>query len=95
MLHYTLKRESNGSVTIEVKMMFDRVDDAIVAVTELEKLTACTSIDNELLPFLKDGQLLGAVKYYKDKTGLGLKESKEYCDKLRDKFRAMGLIAKD
>lgn len=30
----------------------------------------------------KGTQKLAAVKYYKDVTGLGLKEAKDYCDKL-------------
>lgn len=40
----------------------------------------------------KNGHLLQAVKYYKEKTGEGLKESKEYCDALRDKLKKMQLI---
>jgi len=40
------------------------------------------SFDAELIKTLQAGCYLSAVKDYKDRTGLGLKESKEYVDKL-------------
>ena len=95
MLHYTLKRDVSGTITIDAKMEFDSPADAIEALGKLESFVVKQTLDNELLPFMKLGNHLQAVKHYKDKTGLGLKESKEYCDALRDKFRAMGLIPKD
>lgn len=45
-------------------------------------------IDKEIIRFCKLGDRLGAVKYYKDKTNLGLKESKDYVDVLYAKVFA-------
>ena len=39
-------------------------------------------IDPKILELLKTGKFLEAVKTYKEQSGLGLKESKEYVDKL-------------
>ena len=40
------------------------------------------SLDAELIGMLKAGNKLSAIKVYHDRTGLGIKESKEYVDKL-------------
>jgi ribosomal protein L7/L12 len=37
--------------------------------------------------FFKNGSLLGAVKYYKDITGVGLKEAKDYIDALYSGYK--------
>ena len=43
-------------------------------------------LNKEVLKLIEEGTLLMAVKTYKEATGLGLKESKEHCDALRDKY---------
>lgn len=45
-------------------------------------------LDAKLIEFIDSNALLAAVKYYKDATGLGLKESKEYVDALKIKHLA-------
>jgi ribosomal protein L7/L12 len=42
-------------------------------------------LDAKLLRLLADGDKLGAVKLYKDTTGLGLAESKDYVDGLQER----------
>lgn len=39
-------------------------------------------LDKELMKYISQGSLLGAVKAYKEATGTGLKESKDYVDAL-------------
>lgn len=43
-------------------------------------------VDLELKVFINKGEMLQAVKRYKDHTGLGLKECKEYVDALKAKM---------
>lgn len=38
---------------------------------------------NQCKILIKQGNLLTAVKYYRDKTGAGLKEAKDFIDNLR------------
>lgn len=45
-------------------------------------------IDKKIIEFCKVGDRLSAVKYYKDQTGLGLRESKDYVDLLYAKVFA-------
>ncbi len=39
-------------------------------------------LEQEIIDFLRKGQKLNAVKLYKDATGVGLRESKNYVDQL-------------
>lgn len=41
-----------------------------------------SGLDEELLDLLRKGEKLNAVKLYKDTTGIGLRESKNYVDQL-------------
>ena len=43
---------------------------------------------NEIIAYIKDGQILSAVKRYKELTGAGLKEAKEFCDNFRAKLNS-------
>ena len=56
----------------------DDVDRILTAVRTAPK--AETSVDRKLLDFLEDNSKLAAVKYYKEVTGIGLKDAKEYVD---------------
>ncbi|WP_025143027.1 ribosomal protein L7/L12 [Pedobacter jeongneungensis] len=40
------------------------------------------NLDDQVLAILSQGNKLNAIKYYKDATGLGLAESKDYVEKL-------------
>jgi len=45
-------------------------------------------LDKELMKHINEGHLLMAVKTYKDATGMGLKESKDYVEALKEKNNA-------
>ena len=47
-----------------------------------------SELDKEILSLCTSGSLLQAVKLYKDNTGEGLKESKDYVDALYNKVKA-------
>jgi hypothetical protein len=44
------------------------------------------TLEKEALDYMRDGAKLQAVKHVKEKTGWGLKESKEWCDALQAKY---------
>lgn len=44
------------------------------------------SLDQQIVDLCKKGQIIVAIKLYKDSTNAGLKESKDYVDKLMDKY---------
>lgn len=50
------------------------------------------NLDAELLVILNQGNKLNAIKHYKDATGLGLAESKDYIEKLMQ-FKVNGNMA--
>ena len=45
-------------------------------------------IDRKIKEYIKYGSLLSAVKYYKDISGVGLKEAKDYVDSVNDIYKA-------
>ncbi len=47
-----------------------------------QPITNVADLDAELLVILNQGNKLSAIKHYKDATGLGLAESKDYVEKL-------------
>ena len=48
--------------------------------------SSLSTLDKTVINLMKDGRKLQAVKLYKDETGLGLRESKDYCDNLQAKY---------
>jgi ribosomal protein L7/L12 len=44
------------------------------------------TLDEELLRIIKSGRKIQAIKYYRDTVKCGLKEAKEYVDKLENPF---------
>lgn len=46
------------------------------------------NIDNRIIEHLKYGTLLSAIKYYKEATGAGLKEAKDYVDSINANYIA-------
>jgi ribosomal protein L7/L12 len=94
-MHYELKRDEIGKLRLTLNMEFNSLADAMETLSLIEKHggnSSLSSMELELLPFLKEGKLLQAVKYHKDRTGWGLKESKGFCDELRDKLQKMNII---
>lgn len=47
-----------------------------------------TDVDTEVIEIIKSGRFINAIKYHRDKTGAGLKESKEHCETLRTEVLA-------
>ncbi len=47
-----------------------------------ENINHINKLDAEMIELVKAGKKLEAVKEYKERTGLGLKESKDYIDKI-------------
>lgn len=57
--------------------------------SELIELTDINSTvygDNQLIETMRSGNRLQAIKDHKELTGKGLKEAKEYCDVLYEKY---------
>jgi hypothetical protein len=50
---------------------------------------------DEFGALIKGETLLAAVKLFKDKTGHGLKDSKDYMDKVKDHYRLTGELKYD
>lgn len=46
----------------------------------------------ECRAMLRNNKFIGAIKYWREKTGYGLKEAKEAVEKLRDTMRKTGEI---
>ena len=44
------------------------------------------TIDAEYIQMMREGSKLAAIKLLKERTGMGLKEAKEYCDNLQAKY---------
>lgn len=44
-----------------------------------------TGIDNELIELISKGNLIGAIKVYRDATDVSLLQAKEYCEELASK----------
>jgi ribosomal protein L7/L12 len=60
------------------------VDIAFKRLTEENAADVKRELDNRLIDIIRRGDFIQAIKEYRAATGLGLKESKEYCDKLRE-----------
>lgn len=45
-------------------------------------------LDKKIVEYIKYGSLLSAVKFYKDQTGTGLKEAKDYVDSIYAQYNA-------
>lgn len=57
-----------------------------------QPITKMADLDAALLVILNRGNKLNAIKHYKDATGLGLAESKDYVEKLMQ-FKVSGNMA--
>lgn len=77
---------TNNGTKANLAISFEGIDlnDAVKLIEFAKTIGSNTSdLDYELLKIMKGGSLLMAVKLYKESTGSGLKESKDYCDNLR------------
>ena len=94
-MQYELKRDEAGKLKLSLTMTFNTLSDAMNVLNAIENgggAATLNSMELELLPIIKAGNMLQAVKFYKDKSGEGLRESKDFCDALREKFRKLNLL---
>lgn len=42
----------------------------------------------ECIELIKEGSILGAIRFYKDQTGVGLRDAKRFIDDLREKIKS-------
>lgn len=96
-MNYDLKRNEEGKFTLDIHMEFKTSTEAFEVISKIESnvvgILSLTSLEIELIPMLKESKLQ-AVKHYKDKTGEGLRESKDYCDNLQEKLIKMQILEK-
>lgn len=74
----------NAELTIKIAGI--SLEDAVKVVNMAKQALGMSELDKTVINLIKGEGLLQAVKYYKDQTGMGLKESKEYCDELKAKY---------
>lgn len=81
---------SKGSVSIDLTVLPDNLAEVIVLANKMisgvDAEGELTELDRRLLGLIRAGTLLQAVKLKKEESGMGLKESKDYCDALKAKF---------
>lgn len=82
-------KEATGSSLAEAKDIIDSFDTADAVPLSSAQHTGASSqhrapvsTDQQVLDLCRQGNYLQAVKVYKDATGKGLKESKDYVDQL-------------
>lgn len=80
---------SLGLLLISIGQLRNDIDRMNITLTKISKHigladTAIENIDGELKDLISKGKKIKAIKRYRDVTGIGLKESKEYIDKLSE-----------
>lgn len=86
--HY---RELTGSSLLEAKTAIDALQRGQPVAIPLSKVSAPPGPvleDAQLKQHLAHGQLIDAVKRYRELTGLGLKEAKDAVESLRDSMKS-------
>ena len=63
-----------------------------IADAAIEQTVQGTKVDPEILDALRNNKKINAIKIYRQKSGLGLKESKEYIDELAIILKSRGVI---
>ncbi|NII81832.1 MULTISPECIES: ribosomal protein L7/L12 [unclassified Pedobacter] len=77
-------KDHSGCGLKEAKDYVDALEEGVN-----QPVTNLADLDAELLVILSQGNKLNAIKHYKDVTGLGLAESKDYIEKLMQ-FKVSG-----
>jgi ribosomal protein L7/L12 len=89
-MRFTIGNVSEHSNNVNLSINFTNVtlEEAASIIRTIESKTCAnlSKMDKEIVNLIKAGSLLNAVKYHKDQTGMGLKESKEYCDRLKEMY---------
>lgn len=89
-MKFTIGNTVENSTNVNLSINFSNIS-LQEAVTILEIIDAkiggnLSKLDKEIVALIKSESFLIAVKYCKDQTGWGLKESKDHCDKLKEKY---------
>lgn len=79
---------SGTNVNLSINFLNISLQEAVSIIYTINSKTTLTlsELDKELVNMINSGSLLQAVKHLKDKSGWGLKESKDYCDNLKAKY---------
>jgi hypothetical protein len=81
---------SKGSIAIVLDVLPDNLAELLTLANKIvngdDAEAALSGLDKQLLGLIRAGTLLQAVKLKKDTSGIGLKEAKDYCDDLKDRF---------
>lgn len=87
MISYNIERNERGEVTVTLNGHFKSITEAMKLVELVESMPSkYTPFQQQLIAYMQSGQKLMAVKTYKDATGEGLKESKDYVEDLYEKY---------
>lgn len=72
-------------ITTNVKELWETIEWLNTKVESLTKETIDHSkLKMDVVNLIKEGRFIAAVKYYREKTHVSLKEAKDYCDIYRD-----------
>jgi ribosomal protein L7/L12 len=90
-----LQRELTGDGLKDAKDAVEAVKSPVAAVRppQQRELFTAAQLDGALLPLLREGRKIEAIKLLREKTGLGLRESKDHIDALEAKAAAKGPVA--
>lgn len=80
--------ESSTNVNLVINFANISLDEAVSILNAIDAKIGpnLTAMDKHIVALIKNESLLTAVKYHKEQTGWGLKESKDYCDRLKAKY---------
>jgi ribosomal protein L7/L12 len=77
-----LYREQTGAGLTEAKEALEAIEDGKVLLGRVRDGTNAVEFEQELERLLRDAGLIAAIKYYRARTGRGLKESKDTLEAL-------------
>lgn len=79
---------NSNNVNLNIDFANIPLEEAVSVLNAIQNITlsVLSKMDKEIVALIKAGSLLAAVKYHKEQTGWGLKESKDYCNNLKEKY---------
>ncbi len=83
-MKYNISNNGNDA-NLTIKFEGISLESAMKLIDAVKQVISLSEIDTAVLDLLKNASLLQAVKYHKEHTNMGLKESKEYCEALAAK----------
>ena len=94
-MEFKIENGLGEKVNLEISLKNIPLDEAtriVLSIQRNKSILLLSDLDKELIslmipgPGQTHGAKLQAVKLHKDRTGYGLKESKEYCDELEARY---------